>query len=182
MIRSENLTLHAARDTDVEGIATVFSLGCISAYRDIFPSDLLANYVPAKQVSVWADRLTNPPVGHHVIVATKCSEVVGFIQVGPAASIFDREKNFCEVHYLFVHPDHVRYRVGSNLLLYGENLMAGEGYTEAVLWVFRDNIPARSFYERAGWNATGTEQVEPNLATRGHFIVECKYNRLPRSY
>ena len=182
MIRSENLPLRAARETDVEGIATVFALSCASAYRDIFPSDLLANYVPAKQVSVWADRLTNLSVDHHVIVAAKCSQVIGFIQVGPAASIFDRGQNFGEVHYLFVHPDHVRYGVGSDLLLYGENLMAGEGYAEALLWVLRDNIPARSFYEQAGWNPTGTEQIEPDLATRGDFIVECKYSRVPRTY
>ena len=43
----------------------------------------------------------------------------------------------------------------------GVGWLAGQGWTRALLWVLRDNVRARRFYERCGWRADGVTKTVP---------------------
>lgn len=167
-------TIRNALDGDIEGIATVFALGCTWAYRDFFPSDVLAVYTPERQLTRWTSHLASLPPGHRILVASQGDRVAGFIEFGPAAS--ESREGFGEVHYVFVHPRHTRAGIGGRLMHEGATQLAQAGCPAAVLWVFRENTHARAFYERLGWTATGNENLEPTLVDRGYTITECEYS------
>lgn len=164
-----------AHDGDVADIVTVFALGCTWGYRDFFPPEVLADYTPERQMQRWTGHLANLPPHHHILVASQDDNVVGFIELGPATSA--SRGGVGEVHYVFVHPSHMRCGIGGRLMCEGETWLAQAGYPTAVLWVFRDNTRARTFYERLGWTATGNEGLEPTLVDRGYTITECEYSR-----
>jgi ribosomal protein S18 acetylase RimI-like enzyme len=48
------------------------------------------------------------------------------------------------------------------------------GFTDVVLYVFRDNPRARRFYEKAGWSFTGWEG---SFDLEGQEIAEVQYRR-----
>jgi hypothetical protein len=55
--------------------------------------------------------------------------------------------------------------------------LAAAGFTEAVLWVLRDNARGRAFYAKSGWTPTGRELTFEIGATVGdpHPLVEVEY-------
>jgi GNAT superfamily N-acetyltransferase len=175
MADTPNVTMREAHDRDVASIATIFALSCSWAYRNIFPPELLADYTPERQSQRWANHLASLSHCNRLLVAAQDGAVIGFIEIGPSASAHD--SGVGEVQYLFVHPSHVRCGVGGQLMRVGETWLEQAGYTAAVLWVFRDNTRARTFYERSGWTATGSEKLETTLVERGYAIIECEYRR-----
>lgn len=174
MTETTDFSIRDVRDSDAADIATIFALGCAWAYREFFPAQVLANYTPQRQMKRWTDRLANLTRRDRILVATESDAVIGFIEIGPAASASD---NMGEVRYLFVHPSRTGHGIGRQLMRTGEAGLAQLGYLTAILWVFRDNSYARAFYERLGWTATGGEELEPTLAQRGFTIIECEYRR-----
>ena len=63
-----------------------------------------------------------------------------------------------ELRSIFVHPGAWRSGVGSALLEYALEELAGQGYRAATLWSFDDNDRANGFYERHGFERDGAEQ------------------------
>lgn len=55
-----------------------------------------------------------------------------------------------------------------------------QGFTDAVVWVLRDNPRARRFYERNGWSPTGATSLFEGPATGGEplfSVTELQYRR-----
>jgi ribosomal protein S18 acetylase RimI-like enzyme len=83
---------------------------------------------------------------------------VGFVVRGPAAEHQGHQPEREEQLYaLYVLSTCYGHGVGQALL----DQVLGE--RPAQLWVARDNARARRFYERNGFTADGTEQVDPDL-------------------
>jgi ribosomal protein S18 acetylase RimI-like enzyme len=60
------------------------------------------------------------------------------------------------------------------LILAAEARLRDLGFSEAVLYVFRDNPRARRFYEKAGWSAT---EWQGSFDLEGQEIAEVRYRR-----
>jgi len=76
------------------------------------------------------------------------------------------------VYALHVHPRLRRSGIGTLLLHAALRRLATPGWDTAVLWVLRDNVNARAFYEALGWSPTGEEMVENRS---GYAIPEVRY-------
>jgi GNAT superfamily N-acetyltransferase len=63
------------------------------------------------------------------------------------------------VYAFYLHPDAWGSGAAAALMARCHEYLTDTGYTEAVLWVLRDNPRARRFYENVGWSPTGREMM-----------------------
>lgn len=90
------------------------------------------------------DYPVDDPATHFVVAVTGDREVAGFGELVPDER---------EVRAVYVHPDHERRGVGTALLAHLE------GYARALdcqALTLQSSLNAVEFYERAGWQQTGT--------------------------
>lgn len=158
---------------DADAIAAAHVWGWRVGYRGLFPDEYLdadefeTSRVERWRAWTWVD--FGGPTGQLFVVQVD-DRVVGFGHAGA-----ERHEPVCdqsglslepalsevrgEVYGFYLHPDAWGSGAAAPLMRTCESHLAGHGYTEAVLWVLRDNPRARAFYERAGWRWTG-EQAE----------------------
>ena len=72
-----------------------------------------------------------------------------------------RDKEFAgKAELISIHSlkENRRKGYGRRMMDYVLKEIRAAGYSGVVLWVFRDNVPARAFYEAGGFHWTGTEK------------------------
>lgn len=172
------MTRHSVREaepSDADAIAAAHVWGWRVGYRGLFPDE----YLDADEFETarlerwrawrWAD-FGGPTA--QLFVVELSGRVVGFGHAGP-----ERHEPTCdqsglslrptlsdargEVYGFYLHPDAWGSGAAAPLMRICEAHLLAHGFTEAVLWVLRDNPRARAFYERAGWRWTGEESEWP---------------------
>jgi GNAT superfamily N-acetyltransferase len=136
-------SLRPGRPSDAEAVAAVHEATARVAYAHIFP--------PERPFPRAATRRRWRTFGGEIVVAEEGHRLVGFVAFAGAV-----------LHALYVLPPYWGRGLGSELLA-----VAGP---VQELWVLRDNLRARRFYERHGWRADGT-------AREAFGAVEMRYRR-----
>ncbi|MFI6488566.1 GNAT family N-acetyltransferase [Streptomyces sp. NPDC050564] len=108
------------------------------------------------------------------LVAERHGEVVGWACHGPYRDDEVRAGDV-ELYAIYVHPDRVGEGVGRALLRESADRCAAAGHARMLLWVLKENTPARRFYERAGFATDGAE--EP-FDVDGVAVPEVRYVRV----
>jgi ribosomal protein S18 acetylase RimI-like enzyme len=145
---------------DVEAIAGVHVQSWRETYTGLVPDAFFGEAAYARRVRFWSDVLTTAPP--RVRVAEVDGEIVGFAFAGEAHGP-DVTKGFeparpLHLYSIYLLADHH----GSGL---GKRLLDGViGDEPAQLWVARDNLRARAFYERHGFATDGVEYIDPDIA------------------
>ena len=162
------VTCRAATPADLDAIATVRVVTWQATYRGIMPQDHLDGLTPAAE----AARLRSRPFRPGSFVASVGDEVVGWSFVGPYRDddVPAPQPGCGEVLALYVLPAHQGAGVGRALLAH--SLAALGGLSPVLLWVSRDNLPARRFYERQGFRADGAAQT---FSVGGAEVPEVRY-------
>jgi ribosomal protein S18 acetylase RimI-like enzyme len=62
-----------------------------------------------------------------------------------------------EIVSLYIHPDFFREGYGQKLLRTALVELEESGYQKYYLWVLKENLPARKFYEKNGFQCNGDE-------------------------
>jgi GNAT superfamily N-acetyltransferase len=141
---------------DAAGVARVRIETWRSAYRDLMPAAVLAGMDLEKDILRQQEYLAHPVPERHLFVAEKISEetrpeVIGFCGVG-----VNREPDPAysgELYAIYVLPDFQGQGVGKRLVQAARGWMRTQGHPGFLLWVLRDNLPARRFYEALGGQA-----------------------------
>ena len=129
------------------------------AYRGLIDDSYLDSSLLEEQRTTmwnawtWADR-----PGQQVFVGEADGRVVGFGFVGPER--LEAEGTFSglgEVYAFYLHPDAWGSGLATPLMERCHAHLRDGGFSDAVLWVLRDNPRARRFYEKMGWSTTGKE-------------------------
>jgi len=154
---------------DAAAIAALQFRAWLRAYQDILDPMVFAGYDIEGRLARW--ELTLSGSSHGTLVAVVADEVRGFVTVGSARGE-DEAPGRGEVWALYVDPPAQGAGLGTGLLAAGEELMRGEGMTEAVLWVLADNGYARDFYAGRGWSF-----VEGSETPGRYDAPEVKYAR-----
>lgn len=141
----EGIAIRDARPGEADVVAALHQASATAAYAHIFPPD--APYPREETLQRWRTF-----AGRIVVVEDLDEETI----VGFAA--FDER----ELHALYVAPAYWSRGLGARLLV-----AAGP---VRVLWVLRENVRGRRFYERHGWRPDGAE--------RGAYgVMEMRYRR-----
>jgi GNAT superfamily N-acetyltransferase len=162
---SHSVTVRLAEPGDCGEIAEVHVGTWRAAYRDVFPSEVLAELSVDERAAQWRTRIERDSA--IVWVAETRGRVVGFASVGPSRT----EEDVGELYAIYVLPDAWGSGAARELMVSAKAWFASEGYATAMLWVLADNPRARRFYEREGWRAEGT-RLE---AVRGVEVQEALY-------
>lgn len=165
------MAIRVASPSDAEAIASLHLASWQAAYRGIVPDGFLTGITFDNRVTRWQRALSpaeSPPT--ETILAVDLEKVQGVCSFGPRRR--PESTGIGEVYALHVEPTSRRRGIGKLLLDDTLRRLAIRGFSAAVLWVLRDNVDARHFYEAQGWWITGEEIVEER---DGYAIPETRY-------
>lgn len=159
---------------DARGIAEAHAASWRAGYAGIVPDEVLAAIDVDQWTTQRAEWLTAPgPRG--CLVAVHEHRVVGFVFFGPLRG--DDAAGVAEVYAIYVHPEQWGAGIGPQLLQQAVDRLAGAGWADVRLWVLRDNVRARRFYERNSFTADGIENTWSPRGTPEVVLIELSYAR-----
>ncbi|MCA1726330.1 MAG: GNAT family N-acetyltransferase [Actinobacteria bacterium] len=138
------------------------------------PAEFLAGLDPAERAEAHRAHLRAPDPGTSRWVGELEGSVAGFSVIGPARPGFG-EPGWGEVYAIYVDPDRQRLGIGRALLDHAVATLRARRRPGAVLWVLRDNAPARRFYEAMGWASDGARKGFEVPGTSGVEVAEVRY-------
>ncbi|CAM5690283.1 GNAT family N-acetyltransferase [Streptomyces purpurascens] len=164
--------------SDCDRVAEIRVRGWQSAYRGLIPQGYLDGLDPTEDAERRRTYFAQADGGVVNLVAEDAGgELVGWACHGPYrdGEVLTPD---AELYAIYVHPEHLGRGVGRALLTESVGRCSRAGHGRLLLWVLKENGPARRFYERAGFLADGAE--EP-FEVEGTTVPEVRYARpLPR--
>ena len=151
---SPPVTLRAAGLQDLPAIVAVQARSWRESYRGLVDDDYLDALPLQKWMESWRAHLFGGRGGSFCVVAECAGRVVGFASAG-AADDDGLDRGVGELHTIYIGSEHYGTGLGKRLLESAVEWMAGQGYTEAVLWVLAGNERATRFYRASGWHPDG---------------------------
>jgi GNAT superfamily N-acetyltransferase len=146
--------LRPSTDADVEAMVDLQLASWREGFVPILPPAFelpdAENFVPRLADALAAE-------GVRSTLAFVDDELAGWITYGVNRDP-DAGPGTAEVRSLFVHPDHWRSGVGTELMSHALQELTADGYDEATLWSFDVNDRANGFYERQGFRRDGAGQ------------------------
>jgi ribosomal protein S18 acetylase RimI-like enzyme len=132
---------------DVRTISNIYALSWKSAYKGIVPQKYLDELESNFWVSSFQNWINNNILTAQLIYEDKLP--VGCVAYGKARDV--KFANWGEIVSIYLLPDHFRKGYGQKLLRTALADMKVNGYENYYLWVLKENISARGFYESNGF-------------------------------
>ncbi len=165
----------AVRDmepADADVVAALHVRAWKEAYAGgLMPREYLDQLSVESRAHMWRESLARVAPPRTVRLVADSDGVRGFL-VGGAADAQGEASVVAEIYALNVDPQ--QWGCGHGTALVHEALARfnTHGFSRAVLWVHRDNIRARRFYERLGWECEGPQREQEVL---GVVVPEVRY-------
>jgi ribosomal protein S18 acetylase RimI-like enzyme len=133
------MLLRAAKMDDVKNIAALFLKCWKDSYIEVLSAETRNKMDSVASQELWQNALSNNPE-RETILAIENGVLVGFFRVGPDKNDLTRGHLFS----LYVSPDFAGQGFGKKLLSSAIELIANKGFKQMSLWVFDENIVAKS--------------------------------------
>ncbi len=153
-------------------IATIHVAASQAGYRGLLPAVHLDSLSVADYLTTWTGAIGRMNSRHVVLLASLDSRGAGFVAVGPTRDK-DGASATGELRALYVDPGVWRRGIGSSLVDAAVGILSTV-FTDAMLWVLRQNIAARALYEACGWTGDGGER---RVLRGGALVHEVRYRR-----
>lgn len=151
-----DVSVRPARPGDATGIAQVQLRAWRTAYTDVLPSHVLGAEVEPLLATHWHEAASSPPSGrHHVLVALRGDDVVGFAALAPCEDEDRDPTRDAELLDLLVDPDHGRQGHGSRLLAASVDTLRADGFVYALAWLLAVDDARRALLTSSGWLPDG---------------------------
>ena len=138
-----------------------------STYRGLLPNDLIDGL--RENADRRRERLAAMPAAEFCFVAEDEGSVVGYAMGGPERA-GDLEYR-SEVYAIYVLPEHQRKGLGRELIRESAGVLADAGFASLLIWVLRENLKGRRFYERLGGHAVRTKPLTEFPGAESYFEV-----------
>lgn len=139
-----------AGPSDDEALGRLHVVTWRETYQGLLPGPYLASMdetAHARRFRRMLNRLDGDEV---VMAAADPSGLIGYAQAMPSR---DRRAGEAEIATLYVLRRAQRTGIGRALVAASARAMAARGFDRLMISVLRDNLPARTFYERLGGRA-----------------------------
>ena len=147
------LLVRPAARRDVDDIVDIGLTSWREGYRGVVPPGLMPDAYGLRVRITERVAEEGPPIA----VGELDGRVRGWITFGVTRDA-DSGPEVGEIWALNVHPDAWRRGVGRELVEYALERLAVAGFSEAMLWTFRDTPRSRAFYEALGFAHDGATQ------------------------
>lgn len=151
-------------DDDRTAISRIYEKSWKYAYAGIIPQDYLDS-IPAGQ---WVSGLDHPD--RMTLLCMEDDMFVGTSSFGK--SRLRQLEDWGEIVSLYLLPDYIGKGYGKILLQSAVSELKKSGYEHIFLWVLEENIRARRFYERFGFQRTD-DYLDDNIG--GKALREVRY-------
>lgn len=167
------IRIRDAAEADVEGIARAHVQGWRESYKDFLSPAALAGLSVEERVQLWQTAWAeSEPRARLLVAEADDGEIVGFIRGGPirgkGAELLATE---AEIFAIYLLDKVKRQGIGRRLMTGVFDHLAAHGLRSVGLWVLKDNLSARRFYENLG----GTAGPEQSFDLRGQMVTEVAY-------
>ncbi|HEV2565854.1 MAG TPA: GNAT family N-acetyltransferase [Microvirga sp.] len=165
--------IRKAVEADVEGIARVHVQGWRESYKDFLSPEALAGLSVEERIRMWQGAFARPdPQARLLVAETGNGEIVGFACGGPVRrESAERLGTEAEIFAIYLLDKVKRQGIGRGLMGGILDHLGRHGFRSVGLWVLKENLPARRFYETLG----GTPGAEQSFDLRGQTVVEIAY-------
>lgn len=164
------IRVRAATPDDVPAIARIHVTGWQTAYRGIMPDAVLDALCVENRVRFWTEHLPRRTTRTRVAIDGR-GDVIGFADFARSRDADTPEA--AELLALYVEPARLRQGAGRALWDAMRGELGLDGYPRVGLWVLRDNLPSRRFYEAMG--ATLDVGSEKRFVQGGADVAEVRY-------
>lgn len=159
-----------ATTNDSEILSKIHALSWKTAYKGIIPQE----YLDELKEDYWENAFQNWIANNMLTVKLLYENElpIGCIAYGKA-----RDEKFSywgEIISIYILPDFWRKGYGQKLLETALNDMKNKGFQNCYLWVLRDNIRAREFYEKYGFYSNHDEyefEIKNKLLTDVRYVL-----------
>lgn len=153
--RQEEVRIRLARRDDAPAIAAVNVRSWQTSYRGILPDSFLDALDAKVREEPWRERLAQPPEFGCTLVAEvnraadeDASAIIGFATGGPerdGVSGYDGE-----LYAIYLLAEYRGNGIGRRLTSAIAGWLSQRGTRSLLIWVLKENVRARGFYERLG--------------------------------
>lgn len=161
--------IRPATPADAAGIARVHVDTWRTTYQGIVAEATLAGLSLENRRQRWQEMLTHPQPGTCLLVAEGRQGIVAFTSAGPARE--DGILSWGEVYAIYLLRQAQGKGLGRALMSAACTHLLAEGRPSMLLWVLKDNLPARKFYEALG----GECRREKPIEIGGQSLIEVAY-------
>lgn len=143
------MRVREATRADTAAIARLHLDNWRIAYRGIVPDDLLNAITEESRRQHWEGVLAEPGGAEFVYVAEdESGRLIGIASGGP--ELGGDEPYHGELYVLHVRPGAQGRGVGRALMRAVAERLAADSITTLLVWMLRENVPARRFYAALG--------------------------------
>ena len=170
----DTIKLRAAIQSDASAIGALHVGAGRETYPGILPDEMLAELSVATRAMMWSNVLGDLEAFNaaSVVVAKEGGDLVGFGSCARQRNRALAEKGFSgEIGAIYVLRSHQHQGIGRALMSALCRQLLAAGHIAVSLWVLRENIPARAFYDGLGGEIIGEKMDEPPDGT----LVELAY-------
>ncbi len=162
-----------AVEADLEGIARVHVQGWRETYKGFLAPAALAGMSVEERMRMWQGAFTHAnPRAKFLVAEADGGEIVGFARAAP---VLAKEPDLlgaeAEIFAIYLLDKVKRQGVGRRLMSGVFDHLRSQGFRSVGLWVLKENLPARRFYEALG----GTPGPEQAFDLRGQMVTEVAY-------
>ena len=155
---------------DARRIAEIHVRAWQIAYRGIVPDPILEALSADERQWFWEERFRRSTSS--VLVSVGAAGVMGWLVFG-ASRDDDAADSVWEIYGLYVDPEHWRRGVARDLWRESRRRLEAKGVAEVTLWVLRDNVRGRAFYEAVGFVLDAG--AEKQWAKDGATLTQVRY-------
>lgn len=149
------IVVRSARQTDASKIASVHVDTWKEAYAGLLDSGFLESMTATRLTRHWRKALDEKRrnLDDAIFVAATEKDVVGFVTISACRDVFAPWE--AEVTMLYVLDEYRGAGIGRALMKSAADHALARGMFSGGLWVLRDNLQARGFYEAVGGDRCG---------------------------
>jgi ribosomal protein S18 acetylase RimI-like enzyme len=166
--------IRLAAPDDARSLAAMHIASWRETYTGILPDKMLSSLSEEKRAAAWLNIMREPPtkLSTAIYLAEHEATIIGFASCGGQRTENLRTKGYeSEIGAIYVLREFQKRKIGTRLLSTMCLDLIGRGFTATSLWVLRDNLRARRFYERyAGRVIAEREEVRDDAV-----LVELAY-------
>jgi GNAT superfamily N-acetyltransferase len=163
-----------AIQNDAQGLASMHVASWRETYVGLLPDRMLSSLSVEARAATWAQIMREPSTANSTVIylAEHEGTIIGFGSCGAQRTEILKDKGYDgEVSAIYVLREFQKRRIGARLFGVMSLDLTRRGFTAAALWVLRDNLRARRFYEHYG----GKVIADREDVRDGAVLVELAY-------